>query len=102
MRKRSVRLTVYLTEKEYAFLEKQIVTSGLTKQAFGLKALLGKEIRPRPCEHHPALLKTLSDISNDFGHLLHALRESGHLSEPEIALLKERNAACWKHIRELM
>ena len=90
-----------MTEKEYAFLEKQVSASALTKQAFGLKALLGEEIKPRPCEHHPALIRALSDISNDTGHILRALRGNGQLKKDEIALLEDRNEACWKHILEM-
>ena len=100
MRKRKNIAVIYLSDAEQERLDHQVAHSGVSRQAFFMKLLDGIEIKPRPCDHHSALLKALSDISNDTDQLLHTLRANGQLSDTEIDMLYDRIKNCWKHIRE--
>ena len=100
MRNRPLRVVVCFSHDEYAQYLKQLKASGLTKQAHALKALLGEEIKPRLCTHHAALLKALSDISNDVNNILRTLHSDMRPAEQQLDLLAERIDACWTHIRD--
>ena len=102
MRNRNNVIVIYMDGSEKAKLDKNVVASGLSRQTFCLKALMGREIKPRPCEHHAAFLKVFSDISNHTHHILQSLRSTGSLTESEADLLEEQIHTCWTQYSRLV
>ena len=59
---RTKKITVRLTDKEYAKLREMSETSGLKMEPVIRKLLVGYEIRPRPNATYIKLIKELSAV----------------------------------------
>lgn len=76
---RTKKITVRLTDKEYAKLREMSETSGLKMEPVIRKLLVGYEIRPRPNATYIKLIKELSAVGNNLNqiaHLANATREN--------------------------
>ena len=62
---RTKKITVRLTDKEYAKLREMSETSGLKMEPVIRKLLVGYEIRPRPNATYIKLIKELSAVGNN-------------------------------------
>lgn len=100
MAKRNRIVAIRLSEEEFAHLKEQAANCTLRMEPMLRNMIAGVELRTRPCEHHPALLNALTDISNDTHAILTALRSKGQLGTVDISRLQQRMDDCWRHIRE--
>lgn len=98
MGKRSRIVAIRLSEEEFAHLKEQAAKCTIKVEPMLRNIIAGLELHTRPCDHHPALLKALSDISNDTDQLLRTLHANGQLTEDECNLLKKRINDCWEVI----
>mgnify|MGYP002674553936 CR=1 FL=1 len=69
MRKRNHRFSVWLDGKECRHFDKQASASGLNKEEYLRSLIMGREIRPKPCEHHQALLRQISGVCNNVNQI---------------------------------
>ena len=66
---RTKKITVRLTDKEYAKLREMSETSGLKMEPVIRKLLVGYEIRPRPNATYIKPIKELSAVGNNLNQI---------------------------------
>ena len=69
MRKRNLHISVWMNEQEYRHLKKQAELAGLGIDPFIRSLVAGVQIRPRPPDTYPALLRELSAIGNNINQI---------------------------------
>lgn len=88
---RTKKITVRLTDKEYAKLREMSETSGLKMEPVIRKLLVGYEIRPRPNATCIKLIKELSAIGNNLNQIAHLANATGKITEDQ-----------WKETHQLL
>ena len=74
---RTKKITVRLTDKEYAKLREMSETSGLKMEPVIRKLLVGYEIRPRPNAIYIKLIRELSAVGNNLNQIAHLANATG-------------------------
>ena len=74
---RTKKITVRLTDKEYAKLREMSETSGLKMEPVIRKLLVDYEIRPRPNATYIKLIKELSAVGNNLNQIAHLANATG-------------------------
>lgn len=85
------KITVRLTDKEYAKLREMSETSGLKMEPVIRKLLVGYEIRPRPNATYIKLIKELSAVGNNLNQIAHLANATGKITEDQ-----------WKETHQLL
>ena len=85
------KITVRLTDKEYAKLREMSETSGLKMEPVIRKLLVGYEIRPRPNATYIKLIKELSAVGNNLNQIAHLANATGKITEEQ-----------WKETHQLL
>ena len=80
---RTKKITVRLTDKEYAKLREMSETSGLKMEPVIRKLLVGYEIRPRPNATYIKLIKELSAVGNNLNQIAHLANATGKITEDQ-------------------
>lgn len=88
---RTKKITVRLTDKEYAKLREMSETSGLKMEPVIRKLLVGYEIRPRPNATYIKLIKELSAVGNNLNQIAHLANATGKITEDQ-----------WKETHQLL
>ena len=88
---RTKKITVRLTDKEYAKLREMSETSGLKMEPVIRKLLVGYEIRPRPNGTYIKLIKELSAVGNNLNQIAHLANATGKITEDQ-----------WKETHQLL
>ena len=88
---RTKKITVRLTDKEYAKLREMSETSGLKMEPVIRKLLVGYEIRPRPNDTYIKLIKELSAVGNNLNQIAHLANATGKITEDQ-----------WKETHQLL
>ena len=81
---RTKKITVRLTEKEYAKLCEMSATSGLKMEPVIRQMLNGYEIRPRPNAIYIKLIKELSAVGNNLNQIAHLANATGKVTESQL------------------
>ena len=102
MREISKRLTLRLTAREYAHLQRLVQTSGMKMEPLVRQLILGVELRPRPPDEYAALLRELSAIGNNVNQIAYWANSRGGIPADEIkeaaALVKQ----AWRLVKEVL
>ena len=69
MRTRNHSVSVWLNEKEYAYLQKQAAVCGLKLDPFIRSLILNTDLRPRPPDEYGGLLRELAAIGNNINQI---------------------------------
>ena len=81
---RTKKITVRLTEKEYAKLREMSATSGLKMEPVIRQMLNGYEIRPRPNATYIKLINELSAVGNNLNQIAHLANATGKVTESQL------------------
>ena len=84
MRKRSRHVSVWMNEAEYLHLKKQAEIAGMKVDPFIRLLVSGVQLRPRPPDTLPALLRELSAIGNNANQIAYWANTRKSVSEAEI------------------
>ena len=84
MRKRSRHVSVWMNEAEYLHLKKQAEIAGMKVDPFIRLLVSGVQLRPRPPDTLPALLRELSAIGNNANQIAYWANVRKSVSEAEI------------------
>ena len=102
MSDKKMKLSVRVSEKEYAHLKKQSELAGLKMEPFIRKLIMGTEISPRPPDEYRKILYQLSAIGNSVNQIAHMANAQKFVSSVKIneavSLVDEALAAVrkWK------
>ena len=72
MRNRPIKLSVRVNQTEYQYLTLQADSSGLSKEAFIRKRIMGEPIKARPPQELPELLRLLKSTSDNINQIARA------------------------------
>ena len=84
MRTRNKRFSLWLNEREFAHLTKQAEVSGLNKEAFIRKLIMGTEIRPRPPDNVSQLIREINYIGNNINQIARKVNIENHVSQTQL------------------
>lgn len=84
MRKRGRHVSVWMNEAEYLHLKKQAEIAGMKVDPFIRLLVSGVQLRPRPPDTLPALLRELSAIGNNANQIAYWANARKSVSEAEI------------------
>lgn len=101
LRKWPIRIEIYLNERQKEHLDKQVLISGLTMQAYIRTLIEEKELKPKPPEEYKALLRELSAIGNNINQIAKVANSKGFIAKTEIENLQKLQSAIWQKVKGL-
>ncbi len=100
MSERNKKITVRFSDKEYAYLQKQVSTTNLNREEFVRGLIANKKINPMPCIHHAELCRDIAGMCNNLNQIAKHANISKNLNLVElIKAISLANAIC-KEIKE--
>ena len=84
MRTRNHRFSLWLSEREFAYLAKQAKAAGLKKEPFIRKLIMGVEIRPRPPDNIPQLIREINAIGNNINQIARKVNTENRVSQDQL------------------
>ena len=99
---RTKKITVRLTDKEYAKLREMSETSGLKMEPVIRKLLVGYEIRPRPNATYIKLIKELSAIGNNLNQIAKRMNATGNVYKADVNEVKELMKQVWQSQKSML
>lgn len=85
MRETAKTIILRLNAEEYEHLQEQMAHTGLKTTPFLRQLIMGVNLRPRPPDTYPALLRELSAIGNNINQLAYQANARGEATRGEIA-----------------
>lgn len=99
MRKNIKTMTLRLNAAEYAHLCQQARVSGLKKEPLIRSLIMGVNLRPRPPDELPELLRQLSGIGTNINQIAKVANASGYVCKEDIQSIMEMQAALWMVVK---
>ena len=90
-----------LNEKENAHLNRQLAASGLKRQVYVRKLIMGHEIRSRPPAEWPALVRQVSAIGNNINQMARVANIERSVSEDTMREVMRLLAAVWEKVKSI-
>ena len=101
MRRRTHRHVFYLNDAEEAHFERQTALSGLTDSALIRRQLGGLDIRPRPPDELPQVLRELHAIGNNVNQLARHANAGGYVSGRALNEVRDELRAILNEVKRL-
>ena len=99
MRKNIKTMTLRLNAAEYAHLCQQARVSGLKKEPLIRSLIMGVNLRPRPPDELPELLRQLSGIGTNINQIAKVANASGYVRKEDIQSIMEMQAVLWMVVK---
>ena len=100
MRKRSCVVSFHVDEKELAYLNRQVVASGISREEYLRSLVMDKEIYPRPCAHHAELVRKVAGLCNNANQLAHRANSTGVAGQQSVDEMMRIAKEVWREIKE--
>lgn len=100
MRKRSHVIPLHLNTGELRHLEVQVEKSGLCREEFLRSLILGAELRPKPCSHHPDLLRKIAGLCNNANQLAKKANTTGQANQQSVDEMLRIARKVWELVKE--
>lgn len=100
MEKRSIVIPLHLNTGELQHLESQVEKSGLAREEFLRSLILGAELRPKPCSHHPDLLRKIAGLCNNANQLAKNANTTGQVSQQSVDEMLRIAREVWELVKE--
>ena len=84
MRNRTQAVIVRLTEKEKRHLQRQATNAGLKVEPLIRKLIMGVEIRPRPPDNIPQLIREINAIGNNINQIARKVNTENFVSQDQL------------------
>lgn len=85
MRNRNNGVLIYLSEKERMNLERQAQISGLSMSNIIRKLIMGIEIRPRPPDNIPQLIRAVNAVGNNINQIARKVNTFDEVSQAQLS-----------------
>ena len=99
MRETAKTMTLRLNAAEYAHLCQQAEVTGLKKEPLVRQLIMGVNLRPRPPDELPELLRQLSGIGTNINQIAKVANASGYVRKEDIQSIMEMQAALWRAVK---
>lgn len=100
VRKRNHVIPVRLNAKELRHLDESAGRSGLNREEYLRSLIAGAEVRARPCEHHPDLMRKIAGLCNNANQLAHVANSTGIAGGDSIQEMLRINREVWRVVKE--
>ena len=101
MKVRDRRITIRLTNAEREHLQTQADRAGLGVEPFVRSLIMGAEIRPRPPDELPELIRQLAAIGNNINQLTRIANRSKYVRREDIQRLDELLGQAWEKVKSI-
>lgn len=101
MREIAKRISLRLNSAEYAHLKQLSADSGLKMEAVLRQLIVGAEIKPRPPDDLPELLRQLSGMAVNINQIAKVANASGFVRAEDIERIKTMQAQLWREVKRL-
>lgn len=96
MKRNNVKqITIRLTADEYAHVKQLSKDSGLKMEPAIRRLIMGVNLRPRPPDELPELLRQLAAIGNNINQIARTVNARGFASKEEIAAITAAQETIW-------
>lgn len=102
MRKRNRHVSVWMNEQEYRHLKAQAELAGMGIDPFVRSLVSGVQLRPRPPDTLPALLRELSAIGNNVNQIAYWANARQSVSEADIQAAAALVRQAWQLVKETL
>ena len=100
MKRNNVKqITIRLTADEYAHVKQLSKDSGLKMEPAIRQLIMGVNLRPRPPDELPELLRQLSGIGTNINQIAKVANASGYVRKEDIQNIMEMQAALWRAVK---
>ena len=100
MKRNNVKqITIRLTADEYAHVKQLSTDSGLKMEPAIRRPIMGVNLRPRPPDELPELLRQLSGIGTNINQIAKVANASGYVRKEDIQSIMEMQAALWRAVK---
>ena len=100
MKRNNVKqITIRLTADEYAHVKQLSQDSGLKMEPAIRQLIMGVNLRPRPPDELPELLRQLSGIGTNINQIAKVANASGYVRKEDIQSIMEMQAALWRAVK---
>ena len=99
MRTRPRCIGLWLSDAEHEHLANQCAVTGLNANALIRKLIMGENLRPRPPDELPELLRQLSGIGTNINQIAKVANASGYVRKEDIQSIMEMQAALWRAVK---
>lgn len=100
MKRNNVKqITIRLTADEYARVKQLSKDSGLKMEPAIRQLIMGVNLRPRPPDELPELLRQLSGIGTNINQIAKVANASGYVRKEDIQSIMEMQAALWRVVK---
>lgn len=101
MRKRNIRISVRLNEKEYTHLVRQSQHTGLKFEPLLRCLITGLDLKPRAPAEWPELVRQVSAIGNNINQLVRVANSERSVSHETLCEMQRHQAAVWEVVKKL-
>lgn len=101
MREIAKRISLRLNSAEYAHLKQLSADSGLKMEPVLRQLIVGAEIKPRPPDDLPELLRQLSGMAVNINQIAKVANASGFVRTEDIERIKAMQAQLWREVKRL-
>lgn len=101
MREIAKRISLRLDSAEYAHLKRLAADTGLKMEPVLRRLIVGAELRPRPPDELPELLRQLPGMAVNINQIAKVANASGFVRMDEIAHIKMMQGMLWQAVKEL-
>lgn len=99
MREIAKRVSLRLDSTEYAHLKQLSMDTGLKMEPVLRRLIVGAELRPRPPDELPELLRQLSGMATNINQIAKVANASGYVRKEEIQSIVEMQRVIWKLVK---
>lgn len=100
MRTRANHVSVWLNDRELAYLKRLAEKSGLKVDPLIRALIMGQEIRAKPPEEYRSILRELSAIGNNINQIARVANTNGNIGETEIKRAAAMLNDIWAFMKE--
>ena len=101
MRKRTIKISVRLTEQEHSHLKQQAATAGYAMEPFIRALVAGVELKPHPPDTYRELLREMSAIGNNINQIAKAANIRGYARNEDVENALELQKQLWQKVKAL-
>ena len=98
---RSKKISIRLSEKEYAHLKEQADFVGLKIEPFLRNLISGVKMKPRPQEEWAELIHQVSAVGNNINQIAHRANIHGLTDKQTLLAVKESLDKLWQKMDEI-
>ena len=98
---RSKKISIRLSEKEYAHLKEQAGLAGLKIEPFLRNLISGVKMKPRQQEEWAEIIRQVSAVGNNINQIAHRTNIHGLTDKKTLLAVKESLDKLWQKMDEL-